>query len=154
MKKLITITMVLMLAGFMFAQPRMGRSQTRMDQDRPMMGQNVGNRLEQLDLSEVQMSQLQELRNEYQKDMIQLRADLKVNRIELKELIADGKTRKSIDAKQNSVTKVQSKMADLRIDHQIKVRKVVGEENYKKMGAMNRYHNKKNFHKRSMGRKR
>ncbi len=151
MKKLITITMVLMLAGFMFAQPRMGKSQTKNDKCRPMMGQNAGNRLEQLGLTEVQMSQLQELRNEHQKDMITLRADLKVNRIELKELIADGKTRKSIDAKQNSIAKVQSKMADLRIDHQIKVRKVVGEEIYKKMSTMNNRSNKHNgrSHRRS-----
>ncbi len=151
MKKLITITMVLMLAGFMFAQPRMG-------QNRPQMAQNenaqFGRGYSNLDLTDQQTSQLQELRNEHNKAMIPLRADLKVKRIELKELIADGKSKKSIDAKQNSILKVQSKMANIKTDHLIKVRNIVGEDNFKKMGAMNRYHNKKNFHKRSMGRKR
>jgi Spy/CpxP family protein refolding chaperone len=151
MKKLITITMVLMLAGFMFAQPRMG-------QNRPQMAQNenaqFGRGYSNLDLTDQQESQLQELRGEHNKAMIPLRADLKVKRIELKELIADGKSKKSIDAKQNSILEVQSKMANMRTDHLIKVRNIVGEDNFKKMGAMNRHHSKENFHERSMGRKR
>ena len=150
MKKLITITMVLMLAGFMFAQPRMG-------QNRPQMAQNenaqfgYGYRYSNLDLTDQQTSQLQELRNEHNKAMIPLRADLKVKRIELKELIADGKSKKSIDAKQNSILKIQSKMANIKTDHLIKVRNIVGEDNFKKMGAMKKHHSKKNFHKGSMG---
>ena len=137
MKKLITIMMVLMLTGFMFAQPRMGQNQLSMNQNRPMTTQNI------LDLTDSQMSQLQELRTEYQKDMIPLRADVRVKRIEVKELIANGKSKKSIDAKENLILKTQSKMADLRINHQIAVRKIVGEENYKKMGTMHQYHGRK-----------
>ncbi|MEA3499898.1 MAG: periplasmic heavy metal sensor [Candidatus Marinimicrobia bacterium] len=144
MKKLITIALALMLVTSVFAQPRMGQNQSRMDQDRPMMRQNM------LDLSDAQMNQLQELKSEHQKDMIPLRADLKVKRIELKELIADGKSKKSIDAKQNSIIKVQSKIADLRIDHLIKVRETVGEENFKKMGAMKNRHGKNGSNRNSM----
>jgi Spy/CpxP family protein refolding chaperone len=148
MKKLITITMVLMLAGFMFAQPRMG-------QNRPQMAQNekaqFGRGCSNLDLTDQQTSQLQELRGEHNKAMIPLRADLKVKKIELKELIADGKSKKSIDAKQNSISKIQFKMANVRTDHLIKVRNIVGEDNFKKMGVMKKHHSKKNFQKKSMG---
>jgi len=141
MKKLITITMVLMLAGFMFAQPRMGQNRLQTAQNESaQFGRGCSN----LDLTDQQTSQLQKLRSEHNKAMIPLRADLKVKRIELRELIVDGKSKKSIDAKQNSITKVQSKMANVRTNHLIKVRNIVGEDNFKKMGAMKNRFDKHN----------
>ncbi|MEA1986651.1 MAG: periplasmic heavy metal sensor [Candidatus Marinimicrobia bacterium] len=144
MKKLLTIALALMLVTSVFAQPRMGQKQPRMDNDRPMMTRNT------LDLSDAQMSQLQELRADQQKSMIPLTADLKVKRIELKELIADGKSTKLIDSKQKSILLTQSKIANLRTNHLIKIRKVVGEDNFKKMGAMKNRRGNKGSNRNSM----
>ncbi len=103
-----------------------------------------------LNLTDEQMKALDELRFEHQKEMIPLHADLRVMQMELRELIAEGKSAKEISKKQEELNKLKAKIADNRNDHLVKVRNIVGEDAFKQMQMKNRgYKNRghRNFHR-------
>ncbi len=125
--KRISLTFILILAGSLaFAQPapKPDGPGPKMDCGRhPMMSK----------LDNAQREALMDARKEHQKAVIPLQADLKVARIEYRDLIASGADRKQIDRKQDDIAAIQAKLAKEKTDHLLKVRSIVGEENFKMM---------------------
>ncbi len=89
---------------------------------------------EHLNLTDEQKTQLQELRVTHQKEVIPYHSDLKIKMIELREMTAKGESEKVLLKKNSEINTIKTKLSDIRLKHQLKVREIVGEENYKLMG--------------------
>ena len=139
MKKLSVFAIILAMTTLSFAQAGAGRGmgQNYGSGNAVGMGQGQGGVVFQ-SLDDAQKSALGDARSAHDKDVIPLRADMKVARIEYHELIADGADRKKIDKKQSEISSLQTKLGKLRTDHLLKVRDIVGEDNFKNMHAGNR----------------
>ncbi len=125
-RKSITIALALLLvAGMAFAgMNEKGRS---MQMQGKMNGENC-----QL-LTDDERSKVGDAKRDFEKKAIPLRADVKVLMIEIDEMITDGKTAKEISSKLDKLNAVKAELAAEKLDHQVEVRKIVGEENYRKM---------------------
>jgi len=131
MKKLtlLAVTTLLTLALSLSAQPGPGA---------PGPGQGMqgpGGCMKALNLDDAQQKALMESRNDHRKTMIPMQADMKVARMELQELIAKGEDRKKIDKQQDAINDLHAKIAKAKNDHLLKVREIVGEDNFMKMHA-------------------
>ena len=84
-------------------------------------------------LSDEERDKVADAKREFEKIAIPLRADVKVLKIEVDEMVLAGKTAKEISGKLDELNAVQAKLAAARLDHQIAVRKIVGEDKYKQM---------------------
>ena len=122
MKNLMKILPMILIATFMMAQPR-GKM---MNNDRPGMQ----NKQAAMDLSDEQMKSLQDLRLDHEKAVITLRADKRLMNLELRELIAKGASKKDIDKKQTNINKTHAQLMSIKNAHLVKVRAVVGEDNF------------------------
>ena len=99
--------------------------------------QPAGPRFEALDLSQEQKDQLKSLRSDGQKEMIQLRADMQVAKIELRELLGQKNPSQSkVDKTVASVTATQTKMTANRVQHKLAMNKILTEEQLKKLEKM------------------
>lgn len=97
------------------------------------MGQGMAMQ-ERLNLTDEQVTQLQDLRLVHQKEVIPYHSNLKIKRLELREMIAKGESEKALLKKNEEINEIKSKLSELRLKHQLKVREIVGEENFKLMG--------------------
>jgi Spy/CpxP family protein refolding chaperone len=104
-----------------------------------------------LNLSDAQMKALDELRYDHQKEMIPLRAEIRVKQMEVHEIIAEGKSSKEISKKQEELNKLKAKIADIRNDHLLKVRNIMGEDAFKQMQMMNKGFKNKGRHNSPRG---
>jgi len=125
-RKPITIALaLLMMAGVAFAG--MNEKGKPMQMQGKMQGENC-----QL-LTEEQQVQVGDAKRDFEKKAIPLRADVKVLMIEIDEMITDGKSAKDISGKLDKMNSVKAELAAEKLEHQVAVRKIVGEENYRKM---------------------
>jgi Spy/CpxP family protein refolding chaperone len=129
MKKLTILMITLFTVSIVWAQG-MGTSK---GMGPGKMGQGMAMQ-ERLNLTDEQKSQLQNLRLTHQKEVIPYHSDLKIKMIELREMIAKGESEKNLLKKNNEINEIKTKLSDLRLKHQLKVRAIVGEENFKLMG--------------------
>ncbi|HDR05575.1 MAG TPA: hypothetical protein ENN84_10095 [Candidatus Marinimicrobia bacterium] len=104
-----------------------------------------------LNLTDDQMKALDELRYEHQKEMIPIRAEIQVKQMEVRELIAEGKSSKVITKKQEELNKLKAKSADKRNEHLLKVRNIVGEDAFKQMQMKNKGFKNKGRHHSARG---
>lgn len=97
---------------------------------------NDGPRKEQCErlLTEDERDQIQDAKRDFEKVMIPMRADVKVLMMDIQDMVIAGKSSKEIAPVLDKLNAVKAKMASERLDHQVAVRKIVGEEKYKKMG--------------------
>ncbi len=110
------------------ALPLMG--QNGPGKDRRGMGQ--GKALQELKLSEDQENQMQDLRFDHEKELIQLKADMKTAQLELKRLKqADNPNKKKIHAQIETVSQKRVAIEKARADHQLAIRKVLTQDQYK-----------------------
>lgn len=126
MKKLTILMITLFTVSIAWAQGMGSMGPGKMGQGMAMQ--------ERLNLTDEQKSQLQDLRLTHQKEVIPYHSDLKIKMIELKEMIAKGESEKNLLKKNNEINEIKTKLSELRLKHQLKVREIVGEENFKLMG--------------------
>ena len=120
-KVFITIIITIFIAASLFAQDRVPKRAKIL----PQMT---------LNLTEEQKSQLEELKKEYRKEVIKIEADLKIAKIELKDLLSEKDADETaVLAKADEVSRLQNKLMKYRISHQLKTRKIYTEEQWKKL---------------------
>jgi Spy/CpxP family protein refolding chaperone len=129
MKKITILMITLLTVTTVWAQG-MGRMQG-MKSAQPGPGMMMQ---ERLDLTDEQVAQLQDLQLAHQKEVIPYHSDLIIKRLELREMIAKGESEKALLKKNEEINEIKTKLSDLRLKHQLKVREIVGEENFKLMG--------------------
>lgn len=97
--------------------------------------ENGGPRNEQCErlLSDTERDQVQDAKRNFEKVMIPMRADVKVLMMDIQDMVTAGKSSKEIAPVLDKLNAVKAKMASERLDHQVSIRKIVGEEKYKKM---------------------
>ncbi|MBT3254414.1 MAG: periplasmic heavy metal sensor [Candidatus Marinimicrobia bacterium] len=95
-------------------------------------GQGKAGRLQEMQLTEEQEDQMQDLRYAHEKILIGLKADLKTAQLELKKLKqADEPNKKKIHAQIEKVGKQRIAIDKARADHHLEVRKVLTAEQFK-----------------------
>ena len=119
-KPIILALALLLVASTAFAQMQ--------GKGKGMKGQMRGEQCQIL--TDDQREKVGEAKRDFEMIAIPLRADIKVLKMELDELIVNGK---STDAKLNELNEAKAKLSKERVKHQVAVRKIVGEETYKKM---------------------
>lgn len=129
MKKISLTLIILLAAGTLFAQGMRG-----MGTGTGRMG-DCSYAAEKLNLTDEQKTQLQDLRVKHQKEVIPLQSDLRVKQIELREMIAKGEGEKNLLKKNSEIDKIKASLSELRLKHQLQVKNIVGEENFKLMGS-------------------
>lgn len=99
-----------------------------------MMGARMA---ERLGLTDEQRSQMRELQQAQRKQQIRLRADLKIARMELRELVRKSDSPKAgISARVAAVNTLQARMLEQRVDFQLKRKAVLTDDQRKKLEAM------------------
>ncbi len=91
---------------------------------------------EQLDLTDAQKDQMRDLRTKHQKEMIQRRADVKVARLELRELIRDAADRVTINSKVEQIGSMQTEIEKARVGHRLDARNLLTPEQREKFDDM------------------
>ena len=115
--------LILVLAIPAFSQPDMG-SRKHMAQSEQFA--------ENLKLTPDQQTQMEGLRYSHEKAMINLQATLKTEMLEVKQLkLADEPNRKKIFAQIDKVGAARIAIEKAKADHQLEVRKILSEEQYK-----------------------
>ncbi len=116
-------------------------------------GQGKANKLQELQLTSEQEIQMQNLRYDFEKVQIALKADLKTEQLELKKIKqADEPNKKKIHAQIEKVGEKRVAMEKARADHQLEIRKVLTDDQYKifkknmKAGAGRKGHRGKGNH--------
>ena len=86
----------------------------------------------ELNLSEEQQEQMEELRFSHEKSMISMRSKVQLEQLELKKLKrADEPNKKKIHAQIDKVGAAKTAISKTRADHQLEIRKVLTEDQYK-----------------------
>lgn len=90
-------------------------------------------------LTEDERDQVQDAKRDFEKVIIPMRADVKVLMMDIEDMVVAGKSAKEIAPKLDKLNAIKANMAAERLDRQIKVRKIVGEEKYEKMGMAKKH---------------
>jgi len=88
---------------------------------------------EQLELTEEQQTQLEEAYNDHAKEMIQLRADLQVARMDLQDMLQSGDSGASLNKQVNAVSDAQAAILEATVAHQVQVRDILGVETFQEV---------------------
>jgi Spy/CpxP family protein refolding chaperone len=92
---------------------------------------------DKLGLSEEQAGQIEKLAFQHQKEMIRLRADLQLARLELREIMVQNKLdEKAALSKQERISGIKAGIGRARLEHKIATRKVLNEEQLAKWNQM------------------
>ena len=99
----------------------------------------AGPRFEKLDLTQEQKAQLKTLRSENAKKMVQIKADMEMAHIELRELM-DQKdpNQRQVDKAVEKVNAAMSKMTERRVRQKLALNKILTEEQFQKLEEMPR----------------
>lgn len=112
---------ILLLTSSAGSQPRMG-----------MM-------MEELGLSDQQVQQLESLKLQHQMEMVQKQADLKMARLELKEIMMkDSIDEKAALAKQDKISSVKAEIARMNLRYKIAAQKILTAEQLSKWRLLKR----------------
>ncbi len=123
MKTTLLLALTLALALPIIAEPQRG-SRGNCDSPREMRAE--------LNLTEIQEKQMQDLRFDRELNMIDLRAKLQTEHLTLRKLRqADEPNKKKLYAQVEKVGAVKIKMDKSKVDHQLAVRKVLTEDQFK-----------------------
>lgn len=90
-------------------------------------------------LTDDERDAVQDAKRDYEKVVIPMRADVKVLMMDIQDMVTAGKSAKEIAPKLDKLNALKADMASERLDHQIEVRKIVGEEKYEKMGMARKH---------------
>jgi Spy/CpxP family protein refolding chaperone len=107
---------------------------------------------DKLSLTDQQVEQLRNLKIQYQKEMIRLRADLQLARLELKEVMMKARLdEKAALAMQDRISNIKSSIDRKRLEHMIAARKILTEEQQAKWKKMRREDGPRGRHQRGDG---
>lgn len=142
MKKAIVFTVLIaLLVTTGFAQigrmnnPPM-KQQKRMMQHKPMMHNNQNHKFGMLNLTEEQQTAIRDLKLEQQKKLLPLKSELSKLYNELKLLkAADNPDLKKIEDKIDAIMSVKTKMMKMREQYFVKIKKLLTDEQKKKLNA-------------------
>jgi Spy/CpxP family protein refolding chaperone len=96
-----------------------------------------GRGFDELDLSDDQVKQLDDLRYQHQKAMIQKRADLKAAELDMRQMMQKSDIdEKAVLAKQKDISALKAGVAEERVKHQMAMRKVFNPEQLQKFLKM------------------
>lgn len=134
--KLITITTAILILAFAsFAAAQMGSG--KMMRHGKGAGHDIkAGMAEYLELTDEQTERHREIRLETQKQIIPLQADLKMARLELREMMSDGAAQSAVDAKIDEIGRIRTEMQKLRVGQHIQFREVLTEEQQQKLKKM------------------
>jgi Spy/CpxP family protein refolding chaperone len=88
---------------------------------------------EQLELTDAQKDQMDDMRAAHQKQMIRQRADLKIARLELRELIRGDADRATINSKIDQIGKLETDLEKARVSHRLDMRDILTPEQREKL---------------------
>ncbi len=85
-----------------------------------------------------QRAKIQKIHTNYQKQQIELRAKLKIATLDLRQLLRSARVPDvaKVQKKQAEISKIKAEIAQNRINQQIAVRKILTDEQWKKMQAL------------------
>ncbi len=75
-----------------------------------------------------QKDQMADLRSQHQKEMIPLRSELKLKRVELKDMLRDEASQSRINGKLDEIGDLRTEISKLRMDHRLKMRDILTDE--------------------------
>jgi hypothetical protein len=78
-------------------------------------------------------------KREHEKQVLPLRAEMRVLRMEIDDMIRDGKPEKDIRSRMDKLSDIRNKLADERLEHRIRIREIAGEDKYMQMGRRGTY---------------
>jgi Spy/CpxP family protein refolding chaperone len=87
----------------------------------------------ELELTDNQRDRIRDLRTAHQKDMVKRRADLRIARIELRELIDSDADRAQIDAKIEQIGQLRTEMQKAQVGHRLEVKELLTPEQLEKL---------------------
>jgi Spy/CpxP family protein refolding chaperone len=104
---------------------------------------------DELGLSKDQQNRFDEMRLQHQKDMIKKNADLKVARLELRDMMRTAKVdEKAALAKQDAISKMKADIAAAKLKHMLAMRNVLNADQLEKW--MNMHHDRGMFKGKGM----
>jgi hypothetical protein len=95
-------------------------------------------------LTDDEREKVADAKRDFEKIAIPLRADIRVLKMELDDLVLAGKSGKELTSKLDELNAAKAKLSEERLAHQVDVRKIVGEDKYKEMHMFKQHmmHNK------------
>ena len=93
-----------------------------------------------LALTDKQVSDIDDLTTKHQKDMVKLDADLKIMRIDMRQLIENNAADKDIRDKSKQVSQLKQKMHDAMLEHMLDLRRVLTADQQKKLKELKQPH--------------
>lgn len=130
---LITILAVFILGmSTVFAQPEGMRNRMFQDDDFP-------------EFTAEQRDKMGQLRTDFQKATIPLRADLRLKQVELRELMRTEASQSMINSKLDEIGALKTQLSKLKIDHRLKAKSVMTDQQrqyFEEHRGMMRMHNK------------
>lgn len=137
MKKLLTFGLLTALtAAVASAQP--GQGQRGVGGDKPMKrGPDYGKLMDQLDLTAEQRSALDQAQRDFQKKMVDLRADVKNARDAMRDLAdTTSASREQAMAAVEAESAAELALRKAMVEHRLQVRDIIGTENAAKLKAL------------------
>ncbi|NOZ56360.1 MAG: Spy/CpxP family protein refolding chaperone [Calditrichaeota bacterium] len=123
----VLVSLLLVTSGVVLAQPGMPK------------GPEMGRVWAQLNLTDEQRKQIQELRLKLAKETLPLRNELGVKRLELKELMmADKPNLKAIEGKIDEIKKLEASLQKKRVENRLAVRSILTPEQQEKLAKLRR----------------
>jgi len=144
------LTLALLLTSPVFAQRMLDRAPCGQGHG-PGFGPGMPEMIEKLNLSDQQQEQLQDMRLANQKEMIPLRADIKLLRLELQELISNDASRSEIDNKIDQISEARKAIQKKRVGHRLDMRQVLTPEQRKQWDKMKHHRGMKGEHHGARG---
>lgn len=135
MRHLMTSLVALLAITMITALPALAQDdQTVPDpQEETVFGRGFGPRMQdEMNITTEQRTKMRDLRNQHQKEMIPLRADLRVARIELRELIQKSAAESTINAKIDQIGTLRTQLEKKRVAHQLEMRSLLTPEQLEK----------------------
>ena len=133
-RRALIIAGVLLVAGIVFAASGRYRD-SRPYVPAPGMGVNARTSL----LTEDEQEAFYDAKRLHEKKAVPLRAEMRVLRMEIDDMIRDGKPEKDIRSRMDKLSEIRSKLDDERLEHRIRIREIVGEDKYMQMGRRGSY---------------
>ncbi len=92
--------------------------------------------VKELDISEKQAEQIDQLSLSHRKNIIKLKADLEIAELEFRDLMEGDPSEADVRKKAKAISQLREKLQDLRIDHMLAVRKVLTPDQEKKLRGL------------------
>jgi len=108
-------------------------------------GPGMGMLAEELSLTDQQKGQMESMAFQHQKQMIPLRADLKLAKLELREIMATARVdEKAAISKNEKISSIKAEISKMKLLHKLEMRKILTEEQQAKLKDLKREHRRHN----------